>query len=394
MDDATLLWATCGLITLLALGGLIVFGRVRGGRRAVLDEKQAYLAGVHYLLLDDTDAAIEALTRVVEVNSETIETYFALGALFRRKGELERATRIHQNILLRPGIGPRTRAEAQRELGLDYRAGGLLEEAARAFEEAERVAPKGWSHLPEVLAGLRDVRASQGRLADAVEAQRRRMRCIDDDERSVLAYLLVQHGERLIEDGERDEGRRLLKEALKADSECVAAHLALGRLAAREGQRKAALKHCDRAIDALPETVMVMYPVLADLHFEQGAFEALGTYLQEVVRRHPDAPHAHLALARHLRSRRLTERAVEELRAALDLDPGFHAARQELGRILLDEDKGRELKEQFEALLEAPKAPSSYVCARCGQREAELTFRCPRCQAFEPLRWQVAGSTT
>ncbi len=393
MVDETLFWIASGGVALLGVISLAVWGRMSGGRRRAVDEKQAYLKGVHYLLVDDTDSAIEALTRVVEVNTETIDTYFALGALFRRKGELERATRIHQNILLRPGISQRIKAQAHCELALDFRAGGLHEEAAAALEQAEKVAPKGWDRLSEVLAGLRDVRVAQGRLEAAVEVQRRRMRIVSDDERAVLAHLLSSLGGRLAKDGATDEARRVLKEALKADAECVEAHLEFGRLAASQSEKKLALKHLEKALDLLPEVVVLAYPILADLHFQQGDFEAFGAFLQSTVNRHRDDPHLRLALARHLRARKLSDRAVEELRLALDLDPGFHAARQELGRILLEEDKGRELKEQFAAILEAPVAPSGFVCKHCGHPTGELTFRCPRCQTFGQVAWRATSAT-
>ncbi|MDF1563374.1 MAG: tetratricopeptide repeat protein [Deltaproteobacteria bacterium] len=392
MPEETLFWIATGVVAALGVASLALWGRISGGRQRAVDEKQAYLKGVHYLLVDDTDAAIEALTRVVEVNTETIDTYFALGVLFRRKGELERATRIHQNILLRPGISPRIEAQAHCELAEDYRASGLQEESAAAYEKAEKVAPKGWDRLPEVLEGLRDVRILQGRLEAAVEVQRRRMRLVDGDERGVLAHLLAALGARLAGEGATEEARRFLKEALKADADCVEAHLEMGRFAAKQlADRKLAQKHLERAIDLQPEVIVLAYPILADLHFEGGDFEAFGAFLQAAVGRHPDDPHLRLALARHLRARKLNDRAVEELRLALDLDPDFRAARQELGRILLEEDKGRELREQFAAILEgAPPKASDFTCARCGQPVGALLFRCPRCQAFGTIRWRAA----
>src|SRR3954447_19515381 len=89
------------------------------------DEARAYLAGFTYVLCDEPDAAIAELSKAAQLNSQTLETYFALGALFRRKGELDRAARLHRNILLRPGLSPEGKRRARLALALDYRRAGF-----------------------------------------------------------------------------------------------------------------------------------------------------------------------------------------------------------------------------------------------------------------------------
>jgi lipopolysaccharide assembly protein B len=86
-----------------ALAALLALVAVLLRKGKTEDQARAYLAGVTYVLLDDPDAAIAELSKAAQLNTQTLEAYFALGTLFRRKGDLDRAIRLHRNILLRPG---------------------------------------------------------------------------------------------------------------------------------------------------------------------------------------------------------------------------------------------------------------------------------------------------
>ena len=146
------------------VAAILVADRLRRRR----DEAQAYLKGVRSVISGDPDAAIEALSDAARLGSpEAVETYLALGALFRREGDLARAVRLHRNMLLGPALDPARRAEVERELAEDYRRSGMLAEAAEIYE---RLAAAGDAAAAE---GLRDVRVDQGDLAAAVAVQRR-----------------------------------------------------------------------------------------------------------------------------------------------------------------------------------------------------------------------------
>ena len=323
---------------------------------------------------------------MVQVNTETIGTYFALGALFRRKGELERALRIHQNILLRPGLPEGTRAQARFELALDYRTAGMLAQAKEALGQFVQDPAADASRIEEALGLKRDLHIEAGEWAEAVEDERRLVKRRGDDEDHVLAHLLAGLGRAHLGAGRPDDAQGALKEALKVDPDCVDAHLAAAELAVTQGQLKVARKHFDAAVERFPEAIGLAYAGLSDLYFRDGRYEELGEYLRGFVNRFPDVPQLRLALARYLRKRGLTDRAVEELRVALDIDPRFHDARQELGRILLEENMDIELRRQFEELLDTMGAEPGLRCERCGHRLANLVWRCPRCGAWDSIR--------
>ena len=109
--------------------------------RHVVRESRAlplsYFKGLNFLLNEQPDKAIEAFNEVVKVNPETVELHFALGSLFRRQGELDRAIRLHQNLLERPDLAEDKRITALYELGQDYQRAGLLDRAEEAYSKLE-----------------------------------------------------------------------------------------------------------------------------------------------------------------------------------------------------------------------------------------------------------------
>jgi len=105
-------------------------GRNSSGSRISPD----YFKGLNYLLNEQPDKAIEVFIKMLDVDSETVETHLALGNLFRRRGEVDRAIRIHQNLIARPTLHSEQRCVALLELGMDYMRSGLLDRAESLFQ--------------------------------------------------------------------------------------------------------------------------------------------------------------------------------------------------------------------------------------------------------------------
>src|ERR1700722_4591820 len=112
-----------------------------------------YLVGLNFLLNEQPDKAVDVFIKLLEVDSETVETHLALGSLFRRRGEVDRAIRIHQNLIARPQLSALDRKEALMALGLDYMSAGVFDRAERIFLEVVE------------LGGNREISSLQGLLA-------------------------------------------------------------------------------------------------------------------------------------------------------------------------------------------------------------------------------------
>ena len=129
------------VLLLVALSGLVVGLFIawavsqRQAARKGLDLSRNYFRGLNYLLNEEPDKAIEVFIQALEVDEDTIELHFALGKLFRRNGEIDRATRLHQNLIARPALPPVQRQTAVYELAHDYMSAGLYDRAEGLFEE-------------------------------------------------------------------------------------------------------------------------------------------------------------------------------------------------------------------------------------------------------------------
>src|SRR5947209_20210735 len=113
---------------------------------------RSYFKGLNFLLNEQPDKAIEAFIEVVKVDPETIELHFALGSLFRRRGEYDRAIRMHQNLLERAGLPDDQKVIALAELGQDYLKAGILDRAEEVFKKLEKSAQSAPArrHLREI----------------------------------------------------------------------------------------------------------------------------------------------------------------------------------------------------------------------------------------------------
>jgi lipopolysaccharide biosynthesis regulator YciM len=143
-----------GIITALA-GGFFIgrFARYQKEKKAksiTREGDQAFFKGIQYILSNDHDQAIEELTKSVHVNSDTIETYVALGNLYRSKGDIDRAMHIRQSIILRPHIDEHIKIRTLFDLGLDYRKGGFLDRALETFLNVLQKQPSNMETLQEI----------------------------------------------------------------------------------------------------------------------------------------------------------------------------------------------------------------------------------------------------
>src|SRR3990172_9805738 len=118
------------LLPIAAISGWITGYRHRKSTEVEIDGSfipSDYFVGLNFLINEQPDKAVDVFIKMLEVNSDTVETHLALGSLFRRRGEVDRAIRIHQNLISRPQLARDERSIALMELGMDYMRAGLLD---------------------------------------------------------------------------------------------------------------------------------------------------------------------------------------------------------------------------------------------------------------------------
>ena len=211
------------------------------GRRAISKRNRLfsdqYFQGLNYLLNEQPDKAIEVFLELAEVNRDTVETHLALGNLFRRRGEVDRAIRFHQNIIAKPGLGPEQRTQALLELGEDYMRAGLLDRAERLFAELIETD----AHTPAALRSLLEIYQQEKDWSKALEQAQRLEQVSGEHMGDMMAQFSCELAEAALAEGDRERARRHLRQARRNDPRCVRARFILADIAVQENDSSAAL---------------------------------------------------------------------------------------------------------------------------------------------------------
>ncbi len=343
------------------------------------DEARAYLAGFTYVLSDDPDAAIAELSKAAQLNTQTLETYFALGALFRRKGELDRAIRLHRNILLRPGLGADVRRRAQLALALDYQRSGLRDTAAEAFEKLLAEEP---DHR-EALLRYRQVLEESRDWERAADLQTRLLR-LERTGQPVLAHLLAEWSRMLLGQAP-EEAEAVSERAVRLVPDSADAQLALGEARIALGRGTAAALPLRTAVELEPELAPRTIHLLSLVFTDR---QELERFLRgQIALGGQRAASFELALALLHKEYGSAEMALEHLRRLVERKPHFWEARKELGALLLSQDRSEELRADYRDILATLGKPAfGFACAACRQKLPEHAFRCPSCAEWDTVR--------
>ncbi len=373
------LWWLLGFPLFFILGWLAA----RIDIKQLLSESRAlplsYFKGLNFLLNEQPDKAIEALIEVVKVEPQTVELHFALGSLFRRRGEVERAIRMHQNLLDRPDLRGDARLHALYELAQDYLKAGLLDRAEEFFAKLE-----GTDYEQQGLKFLLEIYEQEKDWKKAIEASRR----MDDvtgksSERDIANYFCELAAGELTESGP-EAARRHLQEALSVNRKCVRANMLLGDLAMSDGDAKAAIAHWKRIEQQDPAYLSLVAEKIVGAYRQLGQTGEGVRLIREYLSRYPSLDLLNVTFEGEL-----------EVQGAASAN---RLVREELMRnpTLLGLDKLLEVQ-----LMEAPperrndlqliknlihqhtRSLALYRCDACGFRARQFYWHCPACNAWE-----------
>jgi lipopolysaccharide biosynthesis regulator YciM len=347
--------------------------------RQIVSESRAlprsYFRGLNFLLNEQPDKAIEAFIEVVKVDPETIELHFALGSLFRRRGEYDRAIRMHQNLLERPDLGGDQKVIALAELGQDYLKAGILDRAEEVFKKLESSAQSAMArrHLLEIYEQEKD-------WSRAIEMSR----LVDSDPRDLAQYYCELATSEAAQ-SRPDAARRYLEQALESNRKCVRASLQLGDLEKNQGNLDAAIEHWKRIESQNPAYIALVAQRLLDAYREAGRAEEGLTLLAGYLERYPSLD--------------LLDTVFQQTLEAKGPDEAYALVRDELRRnptlLGLDRlleaqiiaaaspDKRRDLELVRNLVHGHTRRLARYRCETCGFKARQFHWRCPACGGWE-----------
>jgi lipopolysaccharide assembly protein B len=332
-----------------------------GGARTVRLPRDYYV-GLDHLINDRFDRAAEVFTRVAASNEDAAEIQFALGSLFRKRGEVERAIAIHTR--LKEHSAPAIRDRAAFALALDFLGAGLMDRAERLFEELAATR----EHRRDALEHLLRIYEQQGDWANALKVFHDLPADLQQERRSVAAHYLCELAEHALLQGEAERARALVRQARNHDAALPRAEILTARMMEAAGDTRGALERYLEAIEAAPELALEVIPRLLQLAQplgERRVIEELGTRL--------------------MRTGRLTPRQLAWLLAtALPLEDAARLER--IAGDLIGVEAAAAAPSFGQLLARIGEAGGRYQCEECGLTSVGWFWRCPKCRSWDGMR--------
>ena len=369
----------------LVLGGLagrfLSYRKEKRVRLLRRESDRAFFKGIQYILSNDRDQAIEEFTKSVQINSDTIETYVALGNLYRSKGDIDRAIRIRQSIILRPNIDEQLRLRAFIDLGEDYRKGGFMNRALEALNQALQKAPADL----EALEGTEEIYEDMKDWENAFVTRQKIARVSKGNHRHILSHYQTELGKASQEKGDLSKAKSCFEKAISIDDNCLDAYLHLGDLYFQKREYKKAVSQWRKVVRIAPQFTFLAYRRLEGAYGEMKNLKPVEEFLKECAEFSSDA-FTHMALARYLYNEQDYQGALRELDSALALDDRFWEARKFKGEILLKQGMKEEALRAYEDLIPRLHVPYlKFQCSHCGFRPTDLQWQCPQCRNWDTI---------
>ncbi len=342
---------------------------------------ETYAKGLNYLLAEDSDNAIKIFTDLVEVNKDTIEIHIALGNLFRSKGEVDRAIKVHQNLLARPNLTRKQRHMAIAELANDYLRAGLLDRAEKLYREMIELR----SDALEAYRRLLDLYVTEKSWEEAADCAQMLLRSGEPDAQIIYSQCLCEVAEQAIQSANNRLARKSLDKALEVDPRSVRASLLLIDLLLGSDKPAAAKRIFQRLTRESPE-YMELYIDPARRLYPGKEIGVYQEFLQEQYRQHPSTRLA-MALLEHYADNNDMSRAGEFLSRILQQSPSFEAFEFALRFLKSDPQQLDDTREKMTKFLKSVREKKpEFNCTQCGYESHAIQWLCPSCRNWASMK--------
>ncbi|MBT8090623.1 MAG: lipopolysaccharide assembly protein LapB [Gammaproteobacteria bacterium] len=372
-----------GLFLLLAAAGWAM------GRFGERDEEDAppplnidYLKGLNFLLNEQTDQALEHFLQMVRVDDKTIETHFALGSLFRRRGEVDRAIRIHQNIIARPDLASEQRDQALYSLAKDYFAAGLLDRAESLFTRLAQ----GSRYQVQALERLCRIYEQEREWEKAVEAGQRLEVLSGRSLALQIAHYYCECAEAAAAQNDFASAREYVKKAQSGRPRTMRGALTRAHIARDTGDNKTALKLYHRIIDENTYLIAEALPEIVSIYTRENATAELESALKALLAKNPETSSliAYTAIVNNLGGIPIIDDCVKQYMLN-EPTLGEFVELQQLSRGASSSNDVALAKVRT-ALCKLAAATARYQCQECGFSSQRLLWQCPSCRNWETQR--------
>ena len=373
-----------GLFLLLAAAGWALgrFGERDEDEDAPPPLNIDYLKGLNFLLNEQTDQALEHFLKMVRVDDKTIETHFALGSLFRRRGEVDRAIRIHQNIIARPDLAAEQRDQAMYSLAKDYLRAGLLDRAENIFGQLAQ----GSRYQVEALENLCKIYEQEREWQRAIESGQKLEVLSGQSLALQIAHYYCELAEQAVSKKDYNAARAFVKRAQSGRPRTQRGALTRAHIAHETNDSKTALRLYHRIIDENTYLITEALPALVRIHEDESTIRQLDKSLRALLTKTPGMKTdvAYTAIVNDIGGISIIDECVEEymlneptLTEFVDLQTVNDAS---------EADRTSALVKVRAALSKLASTIPRYQCKECGFSSQTLLWQCPSCRDWETQR--------
>ena len=389
MNDLFEYWQLLLIPVFFGLG----WAAARVDMRQVVHESRAlprsYFQGLNFLLNEQPDKAIDSFLEVAKVDSQTVELHFALGNLFRRRGETERAIRMHQNLIDLPDLDDRVRLQAVSELGQDYLKAGLLDRAEEMFNKL-----LGTSFEEEAKRNLLEIYQVEKEWLKAVQIARE---LPDVASHRDIAEFYCELAANEIMRSKPDAAREYLDSAMQENRKCVRASLLQGDLLLQEGKPLEAIDAWQRIEQQDPAFLSLVAQRLLEAYRKLERRDEGIALLSGYLERYPSLDLLDVVYQLVLESEG-NEAAYRLVRGELQRNPTLLGLEKLMSaRLPLAAPEVRPDVELAKTIIQGyTKRLSRYRCDNCGFKARQFYWRCPACggcETYPPRRSEEFDQT-
>ncbi|HCA75063.1 MAG TPA: lipopolysaccharide assembly protein LapB [Alteromonas sp.] len=343
-----------------------------------------YFRGLNFLLSDQPDRAVDTLIKMINVNSDTVETHIAMGNFYRQRGEIDRAIRVHQNLVSRDEIQSTQRELALKELGRDYMQAGFLERAEGAFVSLLN-SDKHFEFAQQQLFAIYQTTKEWGRAIELAE----KMLAENDSIRSKLAHFYCEQAQLELDNEDIPAALKVLQKAVNVDEQAVRPWLMLGEVTFDQGRLKEAGEYLVQVANRDKNWFIEAVPLLEQIASETGDWQKFEQLLND---NWVQSATLYLAMVDVFSNKGEVQHAADYLFEQLQKTPtmrGFHRLMQ-LYCELSDDANAKATYQQLRQLVakQIEQRPR-YRCKSCGFSGRKLYWLCPSCKKWgvvNPIR--------
>ena len=374
------LWISLALLAGILMGlYLAVILRSGKTQRTFQQLNHRYFKGLNYLLNDESDKAIDVFIQLAETSQETFEPQLALGNLYRRKGEVDRAIKLHQALIAQAELPERYRTRALLAIGKDYMSAGLLDRAEVLFSELVEIE----AHTPEALQSLVEIYQQEQDWLQAIKSASRFQSATNRNMQTPIGHYYCELADLSLQQEDVEQAEKYLASALRVDSKSVRAPLIQAKIHQNNGDWQAAIDQYLAAKEADPTFIPLFIDDMANCYVEQQQEDQLEQQLLAWMQSYKGVSPV-LTLANLYAQKYGEDRATDFLTEQLNNRASFKGLNAlielneaELSQLGNDFAYFNVLKDLINKLL---KNKPKLRCRKCGFGAKSLHWQCPSCK--------------